>query len=246
MPLRQVSGEPSAGQPFYKLLTYASPACATLRWPTQVLGNTESSETTKRTNVMKTKDLMTIATVALGTATLTVMAFWSDPLGAGNEGSVPAAMIGKPKLVSHGVEMTLTAAESRTFKAGDEPRFDLTAINTTRESAAATICVEMTASSPADMLSRVPRLPSALWREDFTLALKPNETRVVPIAVPAKLPANRMIAVSLRESKPLQTNAATTSPAIHPAPRPGPSPQSGILALNFSTAVPLAQTVTAK
>lgn len=195
---------------------------------------------------MKTKDLMTIATVALGTATLTVLAFWSDPLGAGNEGSVPATEIGKPKLVSHGVEMTLTAAESRTFKAGDEPRFELTAINTTGESATATICVEMTTSSPADMLSRVPRLPSALWRQDFTLPLKPNETQVVTIQAPAKLPPNSVIAVSLRESEPPQTKATTNSSTIQPAPRLGASRQPGIVAMNFSTAVPLAQRVAAR
>jgi hypothetical protein len=210
------------------------------------LGKTALSKTTNRTNDMKTKDLMTIATVALGTASLTVMAFWSDPLAADNEGSVPAAAIMKPKLVSHGVEMTLAAAETRTFQAGDEPRFDLTAINTSGEPATARIWVEMTTSSPADMLSRVPRRPSALWRQDFTLPMKPNETKVVTIPAPVKLPAKSMIAVSLGESEPPQTKAATNSPTIQPAPRLGASRQPGIVALNFSTAVPRAQTVSAK
>lgn len=40
---------------------------------------------------MKPKDLMTIVTVALATASLTVMTFWSGALNAGSDGAQPAA-----------------------------------------------------------------------------------------------------------------------------------------------------------
>ena len=68
--------------------------------------------------IMKRKDLITIATVALGTATLTVTTFTAGPIGAGSDADTPAAKIAKPKFVSHGVEMTLVPAGNQVFKAG--------------------------------------------------------------------------------------------------------------------------------
>lgn len=195
---------------------------------------------------MKTKDLMTMATVALGTATLTVMTFWSGPLEAGLEGDALAAKIAKPKLVSHGVELTLAAAEGRIFKAGDEPAFALTAVNTTGEPAAVTVRLAMTASSLADAMSRVPRMPTALWQQPQSLTLKPHETKTVVIPVQTKLPVSSMIAVSLQESNPLSGKVGAASSGIRPALQFGPSPQAGIVALNFSTIVAVAQTAAAK
>ena len=195
---------------------------------------------------MKTKDLMTITSIALGTAALTVIAFWSGPLEAGAEADALAAKIQKPKLLSHGIEMTLAALDGRTFKAGEEPSFVLTAVNPSAETAAVTVRIAMTASSPADMMSRVPRLPSALWHEQQTLMLKPHETKVLPLSVPKKLPANSMIAVSLQERDPLQTNAlAGSSQILLRSQVVGPSAPS-IVAMNFSTAVPVAQTASVK
>lgn len=191
---------------------------------------------------MKTKDIMTIVTVALGTMSLTVMTFWSGPLTAGGEGDTSAPQIAKPKLVSHGIEMTLATAENRTFSAGQEPVLELTAVNTTGESATASVHITMTASSPADLLSRVPRLPSALWRQDQTLALQPNETKVLAIPVPAKLPPNSMIAVSFQAPDPSPATAQAADPGIPSVVRFAKSPQSGIVALNFSTAVPAGRT----
>jgi hypothetical protein len=97
---------------------------------------------------MKTKDILTITTVALGTATLTVAAFWAGPIEAGGDADAASAKIAKPQLVSHGVEMTLAATGGRVFKAGDQPEFELTALNTTNQPASVSVCVTMTASSP--------------------------------------------------------------------------------------------------
>ena len=184
-----------------------------------------------------------MATVALGTALLTVMTFWSGPLEAGNEGTALGAKIEKPKLVTHGLELSLAAADGQTFRAGEEPTFTLTAINPTGEPATAAICVEMNASSPADMLSRVPRRAAALWQQYLTLSLKPNETRVVTVPANKKLPANSMVAVSLRESESLQGPAAPTGPTAAQALRAGAARPPSIVALNFSTMTPPSQTV---
>ncbi len=177
---------------------------------------------------MKTNDLVTISSVALCTATLTVLTFWSGSLDAGNEGAVLTPKIVQPKLVAQGVELTLTAAEGRTFKAGDEPAFELKAINTTDEPATVAIDVAMTGVSPADALSRVIRLPSALWQQPQTLALKPNETRLITLSTQTKLPANQLISVSLHAPRsPLPAPPSHLNLPLAPA---------GIVALTFSTA----------
>lgn len=194
---------------------------------------------------MKTNNLMTIIPVAIATASLTVMTFWSGALNAGGDGDQPAAQIAKPKLLAHGIEMTLATTDGRTFSAGQEPTFELTAVNTTAETATASVRIAMTASSPADQMSRVMRLPSSLWQHQQPLVLQPHETRVVSLAVPAKLPPNSSVAVSLEETSPTPATADSATPAARPVLLIPGAPQSGIVALNFSTAVPMAQTAAA-
>jgi hypothetical protein len=172
---------------------------------------------------MKIKDILTITTVALGTATLTVAAFWAGPIEAGGDADAPPAKIAKPRLISRGVEMTLAPADGRVFKAGEAPEFELTALNTTNQPASVSVCVTMTSSSPADALSRVIRLPKVLWQQEQVVTLQPNETKVYSLCASTNLPPNSVISVSLRE----QDQKA----APHPL---------GIVALSFSTVVPKA------
>ena len=190
---------------------------------------------------MKTKDLTTIVTVTLATASLTVMTFWSGELNAGLDGEKPTAQIAKPKLTAHGIEMTLATADGRTFRAGEEPTFDLTAVNTTAQAATAAVRIVMSATSPTDRMSRVPCLPASLWQQQQPLVLQPNETKVIRLAVPAKLPANSRVAVSLAEPAAAPAGAEATEPELRRVRRPGGAPPSGIVALNFSTAAPAVQ-----
>lgn len=172
---------------------------------------------------MKAKDILTMTTAALGTATLTVTAFWAGPMDAGNDADAPPARITKSRLISHGVELTLAPAGGRVFKAGDVPEFELAALNTTKEPASASVCVTMTSASPADALSRVIRLPMVLWQQEQVVSLEPSETKVVTLCASTNLPANSIISVSLREANQKATPF-----------------QPGILALHFSTVVPKA------
>ncbi len=177
---------------------------------------------------MKTKDLLTIATAALGTATLTVVAFWAGPTDAGNDADAPPPKIPKARLVSNGIELSLAPAGGRSFKAGDQPEFELTALNPTPQAATAAIAVGLSASSPADPLSRTIRLPSVLWRQDQSLTLSPGETKTLTLSAHTNLPPNSVISVSLRDQNP--------GPGLVPG---------GITALTFSTVVPNAKPVIA-
>jgi hypothetical protein len=149
--------------------------------------------------MMKTNDLLTIATAALGTAALTVAAFWAGPLDAGGDADAPTPMITKTRFIWHGVEFGLSPVGGRTFHAGDQPAFELTAHNTTQQATNSSVCVTLSASSPADANSRVERLPSVLWRQEQIVLLGPNETRVFALCASTNLPAKSVISVVLQE-----------------------------------------------
>jgi hypothetical protein len=172
---------------------------------------------------MKTKDILTITTVALGTATLTVAAFWAGPIEAGSDADTPSAKIAKSRFLCHGVELTLASAGGRPFKAGDQPEFELTALNTTNQPASVSVCVSMTAASPADALSRVIRLPMVMWQQEQVVTLQPKETKVIALCASTNLPPNSVISVSLRD----QDQKAAPFPI-------------SMVALSFSTVVPKA------
>ena len=164
-----------------------------------------------------------ITTAAIGTATLTVAVFWAGPIDAGSDVDTPPPRIAKSRLISHGVELMLAPADGKTFKAGDQPEFELTALNTIQQPASVSICATMTASGPADMNSRVIRMPSVLWQREQLVSLKPNETKTYVLCAATNLPANSVISVSLKELGQLQAQ-----------------PAAGIVALSFSTVVPQA------
>jgi hypothetical protein len=148
---------------------------------------------------MKTKDLLTIATAALGTASLTVVTFWAGPIDAGNDADAPPPKLAKSLLISHGVELALAPAGGRIFKAGDQPEFALTALNTTSQPASVSVCVAMTASAPINKLSRAIPVPSALWRQEQIVSLQPNETKVYALSTKTNLPPKSVISVSLQD-----------------------------------------------
>ena len=167
---------------------------------------------------MMTKDLLTIASAALGTACLTVVTFWAGPIDAGNDANTPPPKLTKSLLISHGVELSLAPSGGHPFKAGDQPEFALTAINTTSQPASASICLTMTASAPVSKLSRAISIPLVLWRQEQIVSLQPNETRVYALSAKTNLPPMSVLSVSLQDLD------QKTAPLA-----------AGIVALTFST-----------
>ena len=182
---------------------------------------------------MKTQDIALIGSVALATATLTVAVFLPNSLDAGND--LEPQTINHPKLVSGGVELSLTASEHRTFNAGDEPAFELQAVNNTDKNANVTVLVAMTATAPSSPLSRMVAFPQMLWQQSCPLTLKPHEKKTVSLATVTKLPANRTINVMLRTDDASAASGAKLpgGPQLEQARMPGT-----IVALNYSTVSP--------
>ncbi len=188
---------------------------------------------------MKTNDLLKIATAALGTATLTV-AFLASPLMSGNDANPLAATIAKPKLAANGIEMTLSCANGREFKAGDQPEFELRAVNTLQQPSVVSVCATLSAAAPVSLFSRAMPIPSILWHEELALALGPNETKVLTLAARTNLPANSVMSVSLAQVGLGGKAAAVGNPGTAFLAPLWPGGQPGIVALRFSTVPPVA------
>ena len=127
------------------------------------------------------------------------------------------------------------AVEPQTFKAGDEPAFDLKAVNTSGKDVDAVVLVSMTAMAPSSMRSRMLALPQMLWQKSCPLTLKPNETKIISLATATKLPPNSTINVRLQPVDP--PAASANKPSDGPVPVKINAP-SAIVALSFSTLPP--------
>jgi hypothetical protein len=168
---------------------------------------------------MRTKDLVAMTATALGTAVLTVVMCWSGSIEAGGEGADLTPKIAIPKLMSRGVEITMTAADGHAFAAGEEPSFALQASNTTDKPVTMKLSFAMTGIGPAAAMSRLVSMPAILWQQQQEWVFEPKETKTVTIATHTILPAGKSISVSVQD----QT--------------PGPKQLgAGIVALTFATA----------
>jgi hypothetical protein len=192
------------------------------------------------------KNILTILSVALTTAALTVLAFWSVPIEAGNEAQNQAPKVAQPKLLTNGIEMTLVAAEGKTFQAGDEPVFQLTAVNTTAEPATAHLRLVMDSISPASAMSRIGPVPAMIWHQDCTIALKPNEKKTMTVASNTKLPVSGAITVSMQPIDPNTPALTAIQAQAGKGLRRAMLAPSRVVALNFSTLPPASQPMLAR
>ena len=193
---------------------------------------------------MKQNNVATVAVVAVGTAALTIMTFWPGSMEAGGEADANAARLAKPKFVQHGVEMTLEAKGGVVLKAGDQPVFELTAINTCDQAAETSVSVSVWGTAPADALSRTPRMPVRIWECDQFVSLEPKETKTFALDTRTALPTNSLVSVLLQEPKPTESPASGPGPAKETSLRQvrlGSPP--GMVLMTFSTAVPKAQPI---
>ena len=181
---------------------------------------------------MKTKDLLGALSVATATACLTIAIGASGGLDAGGPNTASPTQIRKPTLVSHGIEVSARTIANQKQAAEQAPAIELVATNPTDQPATAAINITLNSTSPSDMMSRVPRMPKALWTGSKIVSLKAGETMTVPLDVAAKLPINSLVSVILNGDD------ASTQPNQRVL-----GLQPGVLALSFGTMTePIVQT----
>ena len=161
---------------------------------------------------MKTRDVLKVVSVALGTATLTVLSGWPGSLEATHEGEANVPKVANPKLVSHGIEMSVTAGAGQKLRAGEAPTFELQAYNPTAAPAKAAVRVAMSTTSLASAMSRVPARAGTVWQQEQTVVLAPKETKTFTLPAAKQLPANALVSVALQES-----DASANADGVRPA-----------------------------
>jgi hypothetical protein len=162
---------------------------------------------------MKSKDLMTIGTVALGTAAVTVAAMLGGSMEAGNGPDGTTAQITHPTFLTHGVRVSVAPAEDRIWKAGDEPVFTLNAVNESQAPTTAVLKVSMTATAPAGYISRMVSMPAVQWQDTLTLSLKPGETRTMKLETHKALAPNKLFGVNVQDAAPVEKLPGDTASA---------------------------------
>ncbi len=190
---------------------------------------------------MNTKNFVTVATVALGTATLTVTIFLGATIEAENDALPLAPTIARPELVASGVKMTLARSTEGEFRAGATPAFDLQAVNTRAERTEVRVRIAMTAVAPSSPLSRMVVIPMELWREERALVLGPNETKTFFFNATTNLPANKVFSVTMLavDSPATATDSANKGTGLALNPPPLFLSRMGIEGLTFSTVPPV-------
>jgi hypothetical protein len=172
----------------------------------------------------------------LGTAAVTVATLIGNGLEAGDDNDTPRSPATRA-LVIDGIKVTLAAADSRQFQAGDQPVFELHAVNTRGTAAKAQVRLTMTSVAPASALSRIPTIPSRMWENQQSITLGANESKTIRITAQTNLPPERLISVSVANANVPGAAAKLTGVGNSPgaaaqlhAARP-----VGVPALNFTT-----------
>jgi hypothetical protein len=147
---------------------------------------------------MKWQDVLAVLAVAGVTMAFTLTLLGPTGVGAGD--AVPAIKpeIAQPQLTSQGCVFSLKM-DKAAYEAGEQPALEITASNPTDKPVDATVWVNISASSPANRMSRMMVVPAPLWSHECRVNLQPGERKTITIASEAKLPAGQSISISLTD-----------------------------------------------
>lgn len=153
--------------------------------------------------------------VVVGTATLTVLVFGSNSMIAIDENEPIKPKIAVPSLKTHGANISLKVPEGVTYKTGDKPELELTAVNLEKKPKTVKINVEMQSTSVASLYSRLPSVSRPLWKNQQILVLQPGETKVFKLATKTALPLDSIVSVTLSGDNSAHDTADTPLNSIH-------------------------------
>jgi hypothetical protein len=145
---------------------------------------------------MKLQDVTTILTVAAATAALTVATLAPVRVGAGDTSGAPGPKIAQPTLSVDGSQLVLVTDQSQ-YQAGDVPKLQVRAINTTDQAVSTQVSVQLSASAPMTLMSRMMPIPEEIGRKDLTLKLAPGEEKIVAVDLEVPLPRGKTVTATL-------------------------------------------------
>jgi hypothetical protein len=147
---------------------------------------------------MKWQDVLAVAAVAAVTMAFTLVAFGPTGVGAGDDVQALRAEIVQPTLTSQGCEFSLKT-DKPAYRPDETATLELSAANPTDKSVETAVWLNITATSPRDMLSRMPIIPKPIWIHECKVILAPGETKTVRVTADVKLPAGQSIAIGMSD-----------------------------------------------
>jgi len=147
---------------------------------------------------VKAEHIKTIVTTAAATAAIALAALWPAFLNGADDGNAVTPSIKTPRFVQGTVEFTLALPDTQqTFKAGDEPAFDLVAVNTGDQPATAAVEAVMMSTTVPPPRSRTPGRQMTVWHEPLTVVLGPHETKTFKTETNTAVPDNSKMSIYL-------------------------------------------------
>jgi hypothetical protein len=160
-------------------------------------------------------DVQKMLGVAVITCGITLVAFWPAFTNATDDGNGITRKIEAPSLKIGGVEIRVEPLEDRTFKAGDEPAFVLTAVNKTDHATSVTVETVMNTSPKPMRMSRAVARPANLWQEPITLSLGPKESKTITQFTHTPLPKDSRIEVYANDTSMMSISTIAASDSQH-------------------------------
>ena len=162
---------------------------------------------------MRLRGVLVVMGTAAVTTAFTVSLFGPRGLIAVDTVGTIKPVIAQPRFASQGCEFVLKTDKTG-YEAGEQPALEVTASNSTDKAVTTTVWVNILASAPASLTSRMLPIPQTLWSHPCVFGLTPRESKTLTIASETKLPGGKNISITItdRQRAVLASSLSTPSP----------------------------------
>ena len=159
---------------------------------------------------MKRVDLLAVGGWAVATMGLTLAMFLPGGLVAVDSSAAVKAEIRRPTLTARGCELSARLIDPQakaptaaliSYKTGDQPVVEMTAVNRTDKPVEVPWSLSMRAAGPVSPMSRMGPVAKEIWCQKGTLMLKAGETQTLTLETKTALPGGNNGWIALQVEK---------------------------------------------
>ena len=170
---------------------------------------------------MKCRDLPVIAVTAFAVMLATIALRQAMPAAIAEQKSVKKEANKPPTLIVDGVALSLTFKKSD-CKAGQKPKVELLAINTSKRPVKLKATDVMTTTPEPQPMARMLPRPSEVWSNTCKLKLKPGESQTIALQTKVALESGSTISFIIKVGKKSITAATCSVQSLSPTPANSP------------------------
>ena len=149
---------------------------------------------------MRMQNVLGVLSVAGATMAFTLVVLGPWNVGVSKEAKSITPRIVQSTFASHGCEFALKTGKP-TYKPGESPVVEVTAVNPTGKAVEATVWVSVQTTDVPSPLSRVMAIPRPAWSKPWSVSLKPGERTTTKLAADVKLAANQIVSITMSDAK---------------------------------------------